>query len=331
MIIVTGAAGFIGSALLAELQRQGYGELVAVDDFSVASKKSNWEGKKIYQMVDRESFVEWFSTEEIAQKVQFIFHIGARTNTAETDLALLEHLNVAFSKRVFEICTQHSIPLIYASSAATYGDGSQGFDDDFEKIHLLKPMNPYGQSKADFDIWVREQQLKNEIGQPTVPPFWAGFKFFNVFGPNEYHKGRMASVVYHAFNQIQESQHVKLFKSHRPDYENGKQKRDFIYVKDLISVLMYFFETRKNSGLYNLGTGTARTFLDLTKAVFSAMEMPENIEFVDMPSDIRETYQYFTEANMKQLREAGFTQDFTSLEDAVADYVNHYLKTSAYF
>lgn len=331
MIIVTGAAGFIGSALLAELERQGYGELVAVDDFSIEAKKANWQSKKLYQIIERESFISWLEQPEIAQRVQFIFHIGARTNTAETDLSLLEHLNVSFSKSIFTLCTQHSIPLIYASSAATYGDGSMGFDDDFEQIHSLKPMNPYGQSKADFDLWVRDRVRNHQIQSPQTPPFWAGFKFFNVFGPNEYHKGRMASVVYHAYNQIRDTGRVKLFQSHRPDYEHGMQKRDFIYVKDLIAVLMHFFENRRNSGLYNLGTGTARTFLDLTKAVFAALETPVNIEFVAMPEDIRDTYQYFTEAHMQKLRDSGYSQPFHSLEDAVGDYVTQYLKTTAYF
>jgi len=318
MIVVTGAAGFIGSALLGQLQRMGYGELVAVDDFSATEKLQNLDGKSLVCKVERMEYFQWMA--ENASKIQFVFHIGARTKTNEFDEAVLHTLNVDYSQKMWNACVEHNIPLIYASSAATYGDGELGFSDAPEGLSALKPLNPYGNSKHTFDLWVMDQvALGNE------PPFWSGFKFFNVFGPNEYHKGRMASVVFHAFNEIKESGKVSLFRSHRSDYKDGEQARDFIYVKDVLSVLMHFFNARKNGGLYNLGTGQCRTFLDLAKAVFAALNKPEHIDFVDMPSDIRDRYQYHTEANMDRLVAAGYVIPFTPLELAVEDYVNRYL------
>ena len=323
MIIVTGAAGFIGSALLGHLQQLGYGELVAVDDFSHPEKTPNLAGKSLFQRIERSVFLSWLP--QHASKVQFIFHIGARTKTNEFDEQVLQSLNVDYSQAIWNVCVEHSIPMIYASSAATYGDGSQGFSDAPDSLNALQPLNPYGNSKHRFDLWVMEQVLSG-----NTPPFWSGFKFFNVFGPNEYHKDRMASVVYHAFNQIQSAGCVSLFRSHRKDYEDGTQERDFIYVKDVLSVLIHFFVTRKNNGLYNLGTGECRTFLDLATAVFSAMDKPVNVQFVDMPLDIRNRYQYHTQANMQRLIAAGFKQPFTPLEVAVADYVQGYLQPHRY-
>lgn len=323
MIIVTGAAGFIGSALLGHLQHLGYGELVAVDDFSHAEKAPNLEGKSLLHRIERSEFLAWLPTQ--AHKVQFIFHIGARTKTNEFDEQVLQSLNVDYSKSIWAVCVEHSIPLIYASSAATYGDGAAGFSDDPGLLTHLKPLNPYGSSKHRFDLWVMEQQAAG-----TVPPFWAGFKFFNVFGPNEYHKGRMASVVFHAFNQWRDTGSVTLFKSHHSDYADGAQERDFIYVKDVLSVLTHFFVNRKNSGLYNLGTGECRTFLDLVRAVFGALDAPEKLSYIDMPLDIRDRYQYHTQANMQRLQEAGYRVPFTPLEVAVADYVQGYLQSHRY-
>ena len=323
MIIVTGAAGFIGSALLGHLQHLGYGELVAVDDFSHPEKEPNLLNKKLFHRIERTDFLAWLPKH--AHKVQFIFHIGARTKTNEFDEQVLQTLNVDYSKSIWNTCVEFSIPLIYASSAATYGDGSQGFSDDPAALHNLQPLNPYGSSKHRFDLWVMEQESAG-----NTPPFWAGFKFFNVFGPNEYHKGRMASVVFHAFNQIADSGKVSLFKSHRSDYQDGAQERDFIYVKDVLSVLMHFFVHRKNSGLYNLGTGECRTFMDLATAVFVALELPVNVDFVDMPLDIRDRYQYHTQATTQRLIAAGYKQPFTPLEVAVADYVQTYLRSNTY-
>lgn len=315
MIVVTGAAGFIGSALLAHLLQEGYGELVAVDDFSKAEKTANYSHKKIKYFIDRAVFPEWLVKN--AADVQFVHHLGARTDTAEFDLDFLREINTHYSQKIWNICSENQIPLIYASSAATYGDGAWGFDDADTITKTLQPLNPYGISKHEFDLWVLEQQ--------NTPFFWAGFKFFNVFGPNEYHKQRMASVVFHAYNQIQETGGVKLFKSHRPDFEDGKQQRDFVYVKDLCKVLVYFMENRKYSGIYNLGSGVARTFLDLATATFSALRKDANINYIDIPEDIRNRYQYYTCANLNKLHHAGYNYPFYTLESAIDEYVNQYL------
>jgi ADP-L-glycero-D-manno-heptose 6-epimerase len=319
MIIVTGACGFIGSALLGKLQELGYGELIAVDDFSHALKLPNLENKNLKARIDREEFPDWL--DEHAQKVQFVFHIGARTRTNEFDWDVLNHLNVDYSKRLWNTCTQFSIPLIYASSAATYGSGEFGFDDSPEVRSRLKPMNPYGESKQLFDLWAEERASEGQH-----PPFWAGFKFFNVFGPNEYHKGRMASVVFHAFNQIKEKGEVSLFKSYREDYQDGGQRRDFVYVKDVLNVLIHFMENRKNSGIYNLGSGQAHTFLELATAVFEALNQVPNIKYVEMPEDIRGNYQYFTEASMNRVKNAGYSDSFWDFDQAIKDYVTGYLE-----
>ncbi len=316
MIVITGAAGFIGSALVGELLRAGWQDIVAVDDFSRADKAANLEGKKLSARVERSEFFSWLDKNE--KLVQFIFHLGARTDTTEFDKAIFDELNVRYSQRMWEACVKYGIPLVYASSAATYGDGELGYSDADDTLpYKLKPLNPYGDSKNEFDKWA--------LAQPQKPFFWAGLKFFNVYGPNEYHKGRMASVVFHAFNQIQASGGMKLFRSHRPDYKDGEQLRDFIYVKDLCAVCMFLMEHRKDSGLYNLGSGRARTFLDLARATFAAMGKPENITFIDTPADIRDKYQYYTEADMRKLVGIGYTRPFTALEDGVADYVKGYL------
>lgn len=319
MIIVTGACGFIGSALLGKLQELGYGELIAVDDFSHASKLPNLDNKNLKARIDREEFPDWLI--ENAPKVQFLFHIGARTRTNEFDWDVLNHLNVDYSKKLWNTCTKFSIPFIYASSAATYGNGEFGFDDKPEGRSQLKPMNPYGESKQIFDLWAEESAEKG-----NQPPFWAGFKFFNVFGPNEYHKGRMASVVFHAFNQIKEKGEVSLFKSYREDYLDGGQRRDFVYVKDVLSVLIHFMENRKNSGIYNLGSGQAHTFLELATGVFEALNLAPNIKYVDMPEDIRDNYQYYTEASMSRVRMAGYSVPFWDFKEAINDYVTGYLE-----
>ncbi len=320
MIVVTGALGFIGSALLGELERRGYGELVAVDNFNDSNKFQNIEGKNILQKIDRTEFISWLETN--GNLVQFIFHIGARTKTNEFDWNVLNQLNVNYSKSIWNLCVQWNIPLVYASSAATYGNGEQGFSDDPKTIHQLKPMNPYGESKHIFDLWMMEQT--------QTPPFWAGFKFFNVFGPNEYHKGRMASVVFHAYNQIQQNGQVSLFKSYKSEYPHGEQKRDFIYVKDVLNVLIYEMESRKNSGLFNLGTGTAHTFLELVHAVFEALGIDPNISYIDMPEDIRNNYQYFTQADETRLIQSGYQLGFSNFNLAVKDYVQEYLMKNAY-
>lgn len=320
MIVVTGAAGFIGSCLLIDLVRSGYADLVAVDDFSVVSKQKNYDNLTHVSFVEREVFIDWLA--ENGPKVQLVFHLGARTNTAEFDTQLLNKLNLHFSQAVWAQCVAHHIPLIYASSAATYGMGALGFDDTINP-ELLKPLNPYGVSKNNFDKWV--------LAQSVTPPFWAGFKFFNVFGPNEFHKGRMASVVFHAFNQIRQTGHVKLFQSHHPDFADGGQKRDFVYVKDVLKVLRFAMEQRKVSGIFNLGSGEANTFLDLASSVFEGLNLQPNISFVPTPEDIRDTYQYYTQASLGKLKLSGYNEPFFDFKEAVKDYVKNYLITGSYF
>ncbi|HNY44425.1 MAG TPA: ADP-glyceromanno-heptose 6-epimerase [Bacteroidales bacterium] len=320
MIIITGAAGFIASCLVTELNNRGYKDLVLVDDFSKSEKKNNYSDKTFTKLIDRNEFDYWLDRNH--KLVQLIFHIGARTDTTEFNFEILEKLNLEYSKLIWRKSYEYGLPLIYASSAATYGAGEFGFDDNTSP-ELLKPLNPYGISKNEFDKWALNNEKK--------PYFWAGFKFFNVYGPNEYHKGRMASVVYHAYNQIKETKKLKLFKSHNPKFEDGMQLRDFIYVKDVCSVLIHFMETRKNSGIYNLGTGKARSFLDLGKACFNALSIEPNIEFVDIPLDIRDKYQYFTQANVEKLRSVGYDKPFYSIEEGVNDYISNYLKEEKYF
>ncbi|HPT09150.1 MAG TPA: ADP-glyceromanno-heptose 6-epimerase [Bacteroidales bacterium] len=334
MIIVTGAAGFIGSCMVSKLNNKGIKEIVLVDDFTQTRKQGNLTHKIFREQVERSTFPDWL--ERHAPETDFIFHLGARTDTTEFNKAVFDELNLNYSKTLWNICARHSIPLVYASSAATYGDGSLGYDDrDPALSYRLKPLNPYGESKNDFDKWVLKQE--------KAPPRWYGLKFFNVYGPNEYHKGRMASVIFHAFRQIgSEGKSVKLFRSHRPEYKDGEQLRDFIYVKDVTDV-MYFLmdsglqnsengETKPAvSGIYNLGTGQARTFLDLVRSVFAAMDLPPAIEFIDTPIDIRDKYQYFTEAAMDKLRSAGYIKPFYSLEAGIEEYVQGYLISGGYY
>ena len=321
MIIVTGAAGFIGSCLVRKLNNEGFTHLVLADDFSDELKNKNLEGKQFIEKVHRKELMSW--TEKNHQLVDFIFHIGARTDTTECDTAIFDELNLNYSKNLWEKCVKFQIPFIYASSAATYGMGEFGFEDNHEIVEKLKPLNPYGQSKNEFDKWV--------LRQIECPPFWAGFKFFNVFGPNEYHKSRMASVVFHAFNQIKETGEMKLFKSHKIEYKDGEQLRDFIYVKDVCDVLFFMMKHKKDSGIYNLGIGKARTFNDLADATFSALNKIRNISFIDTPEDIREKYQYFTQGDMQKLKSIGYKKPFSTLENGVVDYVKSYLIKGEYY
>ncbi|MFT5970950.1 MAG: ADP-L-glycero-D-manno-heptose 6-epimerase [Flavobacteriales bacterium] len=323
MIVVTGAAGFIASCLISHLNKTGLTQIVAVDDFSREDKLPNLEGKSIKHKIERSEFITWFRVN--AAHIDFVYHIGARTDTTEFDEELLNELNLDYTKDVWKICTQYQIPLVYASSAATYGLGELGYDDNHDVIPQLQPLNPYGRSKNDFDIWALQQKDK--------PPYWVGLKFFNVYGPNEYHKGRMASVVLHTFRQVGDTSKMKLFRSHNPKYKDGLQLRDFVYVKDVISVLNWLKENKKNenSGIYNLGSGQARAFLDLAKATFKAMDQPEDISFVDTPADIRDKYQYFTEANMKKMISIGYDIPFHTLEEGVSDYVSNYLIGGKYY
>lgn len=320
MIIITGAAGFIGSCLVQKLNDEGFYDLILVDDFSREDKNKNFSGKRFSKQVDRNDFTGWLRNNHL--HVQFVFHIGARTDTTEMDVELFNKLNLNYTKDIWNICSEFGIPLVYASSAATYGLGEQGYDDDESKISLLKPLNPYGDSKNDFDIWALKQEKK--------PYFWAGLKFFNVYGPNEYHKSRMASVIFHTFNQISKTGTMKLFQSHNPQFKDGEQMRDFVYIKDVVNVLYFLMHHRKDSGIYNLGTGKARTFLDLAKATFHALGKTPDISFIPTPEDIRDKYQYFTEAGMEKLRSIGYSQEFYSLEKGVEDYVKNYLAPGKY-
>lgn len=320
MIVITGSAGFIGSALAARLNEVRFFDLVLVDDFSREDKALNHEGLVCAERVDRRAFFDWLEVNE--NQVQFIFHLGARTDTTEQDRAIFDDLNVSFSQRVWNACIAYGLPLVYASSAATYGGGEHGYVDDHALVDQLTPLNPYGDSKNDFDRWALSEDAAGR-----APYFWAGLKFFNVFGPNEYHKGRMASVVFHTFNQVRATGAMNLFRSHRPDFTDGGQTRDFVYVKDVAEVCLFLMHHRQSSsnGLYNLGTGHARTFLDLATATFHAMDKTPQIGFIDTPEDIRDTYQYFTEADMSKLRSIGYDREFHSLEAAIDDYVKGYL------
>jgi len=320
MIVVTGAAGFIGSNLVKKLNDENFKDVILVDDFSKHEKQNNYNNKTYSKLIERNNFFKWLN--ENHRFVQFIIHIGARTDTAEFNKSVFDELNLNYSKQIWKLCIEFGLPLIYASSAATYGGGEYGYNDDHNIINKLKPLNPYGESKNEFDKWV--------LTQNEQPYYWAGLKFFNVYGPNEYHKGRMASVIFHAYNQIKKTNKMNLFRSHNPSFDDGEQKRDFIYVKDIVDVIFYLMNYRKDSGIYNLGTGNARTFLDLTRATFNAMNINANIDFIDTPIDIRDKYQYFTEANMQKLKSIGYKKDFCSIETGISDYVNNYLIQEKY-
>ena len=321
MIIVTGAAGFIGSCLVGRLNEAGFTDLLVVDDFSFPEKNKNLIGKQFSQQIERTLLFDWLA--ENKPTIEFVFHIGARTDTTEFNKEIFNELNEDYSKKIWNYCMNNQVPLVYASSAATYGLGEFGYSDNHEIIPKLVPLNPYGDSKNNFDKWV--------LNQPQSPPFWAGLKFFNVYGPNEYHKGRMASVIFHTFNQIQEKGSMTLFRSHNPNFKDGEQLRDFIYVKDLINVCLFLKEQSPKSGIYNLGSGKARTFLDLASNTFKALDLEPKISFRDTPEDIRDKYQYFTQADMTKLIEAGYAKSFHTLEEGVSDYVTNYLSSRTYY
>jgi len=327
-ILLTGAAGFIGSCMVKYLNKHEFENIILVDKFIHNEKEKNWKHKKYQFLVDRDLLFEWLDENKVS--VDCVIHVGARTDTTEFDYHIHQQLNLEYSQDIWNYCTANNIPLIYASSAATYGAGELGYDDNHEIIQYLKPLNPYGVSKNEFDKWA--------LQQVNQPPYWAGLKFFNVYGPNEYHKGRMASVIYHSYNQIKKDGVVKLFKSHRIDFKDGKQLRDFIYVKDVIKVIYWAMQSMvdgawnpKKNGLYNLGTGKARTFDDLVKATFAALDMQPNIIYIDMPEDIRDKYQYYTEANMSKLHHAGYTNGFYSLEEGVDRYIRNYLSQNKFY
>lgn len=324
-IIVTGAAGFIGSYMTGYLNKKGYENLILVDEFDDDDKELNLHHKKYRVRVERDNLLEWLNKED--PSIDFVFHLGARTDTTEFDYSIHEKLNVEYSKKIWQYCMEKNIPLVYASSAATYGNGALGYKDDHDIVEKLQPLNAYGVSKNEFDKWA--------LKQTAQPPFWAGLKFFNVYGPNEYHKGRMASVVLHAFNQIQSTGKVKLFRSHKPEFKDGEQLRDFIYVEDVATVCYWMMASvvsqHLTPGLYNLGTGKARSFKDLVTAIFTSLHLQPDIEFIDTPEDIRDKYQYFTEADMNKLQQAGYNYTFYSLEEGVKDYVTQFLVEKKYY
>lgn len=320
MIIVTGAAGFIGSCLLSELNHRGYNNIVLVDDFSGPEKLKNLEGKQYLSQVPRDRFFSWLEINH--SRVSFIFHLGARTDTAEKDHKVFERLNLNYSKTLWEASTAFGIPLVYASSAATYGAGERGYGDSHSSVEHLIPLNPYGQSKQNFDRWV--------LAQNHHPPFWAGLKFFNVYGPNEYHKNRMASAIFHVYHQATTQGVVRLFRSHQPHVKDGEQQRDFIYIKDVTDVCCYLMENKVTSGLYNLGSGQASSFLELAGTIFNIIDKKPDIHFVDTPESIRKTYQYYTCADVTKLRETGYCRPFYSLKEGIRDYINNYLKNGRY-
>jgi ADP-L-glycero-D-manno-heptose 6-epimerase len=322
MIIVTGAFGFIGSCLVAELSRMGLGrKIIVVDDFYKTKKEANLDGLTIRDWIHRDLFIDWLESK--INHVDYVVHLGARTDTAEKSVQVFDKLNIEYSKRIWEICARDQVPFIYASSASVYGDGSKGFKDDHDLTSQLVAINPYGDSKLAFDQWILDQEMQ--------PPYWVGLRFFNVYGPNEYHKNAMASVVYHAYNQISASKEMKLFRSHKPEYKDGEQSRDFIYVKDVVKVLNHLIHHRIENGIYNVGTGETRTFKDLAASAFKTMNMKEKISYIDTPQAIRASYQYYTKAEMDKLKSQISGLEFISIEEGIEDYIKNYLVPRKYF
>ncbi|MDK9699240.1 MAG: ADP-glyceromanno-heptose 6-epimerase [bacterium] len=316
MILITGATGFIGSALVWELNRRGRTDLILVDRFGCADKFQNLLGVKYAQFVDRAQLFEFLETAPWRNQIDTVFHIGANADTTGTDADFYLHWNVEYSRKLCDWSLAHSARFLYASSAAVYGDGSQGFSDDPALHYKLKPLNVYGFSKWLFDHYVIENHLLDQV---------AGFRFFNVFGPNEYHKGRMASVILHAHPQVRDTGKIRLFESHRPDFHHGEQSRDFIYVKEVLAALLFAYEHPTVKGIFNLGTGRAHSFNQLAAAVFAAFDLQPNIEYFPMPEDLRNRYQYYTCADMAKLQSFGFPafpDDFASyVKEYVADYL----------
>ena len=323
MLVVTGAAGFIGSVLAAALNEAGRSDLVMVDRFGHDEKWRNIAKRDFFEIVPVEGLHSWL--ERFGGDVEAIFHLGAISATTFTDADEIIANNLNYSIALWRWCAAAQRPLIYASSAATYGDGTAGFDDagEIDVFKRLRPMNLYGWSKHAFDLWALRQAAAG-----SAPPHWAGLKFFNVFGPNEYHKGDMMSLVAKNYRKVAAGETIRLFKSHRPDYRDGEQRRDFVYVKDCVAAMLWLWRQGRDSGIYNIGTGEARSFLDLMNALGAACGRAPNIEFVDIPPEIRPNYQYFTEAKLTRLRQAGYNAPFTPLEAAVTDLVTHHLAQS---
>jgi len=320
MIVVTGGAGFIGSAIVWELNRRGEKEIVIVDELGADEKWKNLVGLQYEDFVNKQKFIDSINKGTFIN-ADAIIHMGANSSTTEKDADHLFNNNYLYTKTLAEYCLKNNIRFIYASSAATYGDGSLGFNDDESKCDTLRPLNMYGYSKSIFDIWAVNQDVFSKI---------VGLKYFNVFGPNEYHKGDMRSVVHKAFGQVRDTGKVKLFKSGNPKYKDGEQMRDFVYVKDAVDMTLHFLDKKNVNGLFNIGSGKARTWNDLVTALFKAMEKPVNIEYIDLPGHLADKYQYFTEANLSKLKGAGYKKEIASLENGINDYVKNYLLSKIY-
>ncbi|MDD5680610.1 MAG: ADP-glyceromanno-heptose 6-epimerase [Candidatus Omnitrophica bacterium] len=320
MIIVTGAAGFIGSCLLWKLNEEGISDLILVDEKLTPEKRLNIEKKKYKDFIEKEKFLDLISSGKIGKKVDAIFHLGACSSTTVTDEAYLKKNNVEYSEKLAEYAVKNNVRFIYASSAATYGNGENGYSDENENTYKLKPLNAYGRSKQQFDLWVLNEGLGDKV---------VGLKYFNVFGPNEYHKGEMRSLIAKSFDEVVKTKKMRLFKSYKKEYKDGEQKRDFVYIKDAVLATYYFLEKRDKNGIYNIGTGRARSWNDLAKALFGALNLPPVIEYFDMPENLRDKYQYFTQADTAKLKQAGYKKDFTNLEDAVREYAG-FLKSRVY-
>jgi ADP-L-glycero-D-manno-heptose 6-epimerase len=320
MIVVTGGAGFIGSALIWRLNEQGKKNIFVVDELGTTEKWKNLPGLNFQDFINKDDFIDKIEN-HFNYGISAILHMGANSSTTEKDADHLLKNNYQYTQKLAEYSLKNNVRFIYASSAATYGDGNSGFDDNEENLEILKPLNMYGYSKSIFDVWAKKQKILDKI---------AGLKYFNVYGPNEYHKGDMRSVVHKAFEQIRNTGKVKLFKSYHPDYKDGEQKRDFIYIKDAVDMTLWFLDNPDKNGIYNIGSGKARSWNDLVKAIFSAMDRQANIEYIDMPENLVEKYQYFTEAKLDKIKKAGFTISLHSLENGVTDYVKNYLMKDSY-
>ncbi|MCC6864722.1 MAG: ADP-glyceromanno-heptose 6-epimerase [Ignavibacteria bacterium] len=325
MKIITGGAGFIGSAICWHLNKSGYNDILIVDDEPTDAKQKNLNNLKYSDFIQKEEFINKINKAAVNFKVSSVYHMGACSSTTETNMDFLNENNVEYSKSLGKWCLNYNVKYIYASSAATYGDGSNGFDDDYIIIPKLKPLNKYGLSKQLFDMWVLENKLENKF---------VGLKYFNVFGPNENHKGDMRSMVNKAYTQINETGKLKLFRSLKPEYKDGEQLRDFIYIKDAVEMTVFFDSDlgkgKDKSGIYNIGSGTASTWLDAARAVFNALGKEINIEWIDIPENIRNQYQYYSKANINKLRSAGFDDPIMNLDVAINDYIKNYLMKGYY-
>lgn len=322
MIVVTGGAGFIGSALVWKLNKLGTDKIVIVDELGNDEKWKNLNGLKYSDFLHKDDFMAMILQRSTPFKITTLFHLGACSSTTEKNADFLMDNNYHYSQELAKHCLEKSVRFIYASSAATYGDGSNGYHDDESKLDVLRPLNMYGYSKHLFDLWIKRNGLIDKV---------VGLKYFNVYGPNEYHKGDMRSVVHKAFEQINSTGKVNLFKSYRPDYKDGEQKRDFVYVKDAVDMTLFFMEEPEKNGIYNVGSGNAQTWVELVTAIFIALNKPVNINFIEMPEDLKGKYQYFTEADMSKIKKVGYRKSTFSVQDGVSDYVKEFLLKDVYF